>query len=71
MSVHEAIRRWRALPPEEQRRQMLALIPEKVARSMAFEGEPVPPEWLEEQRLGVMSQGKRTRSAKSKSTAQE
>ena len=43
----EAIRRWRQLAPEEQRRISLSRIPRKVARSMAFEGEPVDEEMLE------------------------
>ena len=49
MTIHEAIRRWRALTPEEQRRLRLQRIPQKVARSMAFEGEPAPPGWVEAQ----------------------
>lgn len=36
-----AIERWRDLPPQEQARIRLSRLPRKVARSMAFEGEPV------------------------------
>ena len=45
----EAIRVWRALPEEEKRRRRLESIPRKVARSMAFEGEPVDLKVLEAQ----------------------
>jgi uncharacterized protein with von Willebrand factor type A (vWA) domain len=41
MGWKEAIRQWRALPEEERQRRRRASIPRKVARSMAFEGEPV------------------------------
>lgn len=41
MDWKEAIRRWRALPPEERLRREWEQIPENVAQSMAFEGEPV------------------------------
>ncbi|MEA3275610.1 MAG: hypothetical protein U9Q81_10060 [Pseudomonadota bacterium] len=41
------IQRWRQLDPEQQRRIRLSNIPRKVARSMAFEGEPVDHEVLE------------------------
>lgn len=37
---------WQQLSPEEQLRRRLERIPEKVARSMAFEGEPVDVEML-------------------------
>jgi CRISPR-associated endonuclease/helicase Cas3 len=49
----QSIREWRALTPEEQRRIRRAQIPRKVARSMAFEGEPVTEAWVEalQQRL--------------------
>lgn len=43
----EAIRLWRALPEEEQRRRRRAALPRKVARSFAFEGEPVDLAMLE------------------------
>jgi hypothetical protein len=42
-----AIERWRKLPLEEQARIRLARLPRKVARSMAFEGEPVDQRMLE------------------------
>lgn len=42
-----AIKRWRSLTPEEQVRVRLASLPRKVARSMAFEGEPVDQRMLE------------------------
>lgn len=41
MTWIESIHRWRALPYQEQQRRRLANLPHKVARSMAFEGEPV------------------------------
>lgn len=43
---HEVTAAWRKLSPEEQLRRRLESIPEKVARSMAFEGEPVDVEML-------------------------
>jgi hypothetical protein len=43
----EDVRRWRQLPSEEQLRISLRRIPRKVARSMAFEGEPVDERMLE------------------------
>ena len=43
----EAIRLWRALPEEEQRRRRRAALAPKVARSCAFEGEPVDLAMLE------------------------
>lgn len=39
---------WRKLTAEEKRRIRLSRIPRKVARSMAFEGEPVDEKMLEE-----------------------
>jgi hypothetical protein len=42
MTWKDNLTRWRALPPEEKLRLRLEAIPAKVARSMAFEGEPVP-----------------------------
>ncbi len=39
---------WRKLTAEEQHRIRLSRIPRKVARSMAFEGEPVDETMLEE-----------------------
>ncbi len=41
------IQRWRNLTAEQQRRIRLSRIPGKVARSMAFEGEPVDRAMLE------------------------
>ncbi len=41
------IEQWRKLPAAEQQRVRLAAIPRKVARSMAFAGEPVDQEMLE------------------------
>ncbi|NEV60662.1 hypothetical protein [Thiorhodococcus minor] len=40
---------WRKLSPEEKRRIRLARIPRKVARSMAFAGDPVDETMLEEE----------------------
>ena len=45
-----AIQAWRALTPEQQQAERLRQIPVKVARSMAFEGEPVPEGWVDAQR---------------------
>ena len=47
MDWKQAIEHWRRLTPKEQRRIRLANLPRKVARSMAFEGEPVDPTMLE------------------------
>lgn len=47
MAWKQAVARWRKLPVSEQRRIRLARIPRKVARSMAFEGEPVNQKMLE------------------------
>lgn len=38
---------WQALPEENRRDQAWAQVPQSVAASMAFEGEPVDPTWLE------------------------
>ncbi len=43
----EAINHWRSLPLAEQQRRRLASLPRQVARSMAFEGEPVDQAMLE------------------------
>jgi hypothetical protein len=43
------IARWRALPAKEKLRQRWECIPAQVARSMAFEGEPVSETALKEQ----------------------
>lgn len=45
----QAIRDWRALPPREQYRRSIIGIPQRTARSMAMEGDPVSLEVLEEQ----------------------
>jgi CRISPR-associated protein Csb2 len=45
----ESIARWRQLPESEKYRLRVLSIPRKLARSMAFEGEPVPIEMLEAQ----------------------
>lgn len=47
MDWKEVIEQWRRLPADERRRISLSRIPGKVARSMAFEGEPVDPRMLE------------------------
>jgi hypothetical protein len=41
MTAKENITRWRSLSTEEKLRLRREAIPQKVARSMAFEGEPV------------------------------
>jgi hypothetical protein len=50
MDRKQVVARWRKLPVSEQRRIRLARIPRKVARSMAFEGEPV------NQKIGMCQQ---------------
>ena len=54
MDWKQIIERWRNLTQEEQARIRLASLPRKVARSMAFEGEPVDQRILEREldRLG-------------------
>jgi hypothetical protein len=47
MDWQQVTRRWQGLPPEEQLRIRLSGIPRRVARSMAFEGEPVDERPLE------------------------
>ncbi len=54
MMESRAIQKWRALTPEAQRRLRLLAIPDKVARSMAFEGEPVSKVWVEAQRSRLL-----------------
>jgi hypothetical protein len=49
MNWIQAVQNWRQIPLEEQRRIRLARLPRKVARSMAFEGEPVDQRMLEEE----------------------
>lgn len=46
MDWRDVVVAWQQLSPEEQLRRRLERIPEKVARSMAFEGEPVDIEML-------------------------
>lgn len=46
MSAIETIRQWRALPPERKLQLRWDAIPLNVARSMAFEREPVPLETI-------------------------
>ncbi|MEO5803120.1 MAG: hypothetical protein ABIR24_06285 [Verrucomicrobiota bacterium] len=46
MSYVDVIVRWRKLPAEEQQRLRWLAIPQQVADSMAFEGEPVDLTWL-------------------------
>jgi hypothetical protein len=60
-----AIHHWRSLPPEEQRGIRRARLPRKVARSMAFEGEPVDQAMLEREldRLTQQSATSKPRSA--------
>lgn len=47
MDWKQIVEQWRRLPPSEQMRIRLSKIPRKVARSMAFEGEPVDQKMLE------------------------
>jgi hypothetical protein len=49
MDWTQTIERRRKLPPEEQAQMRLARLPRKVARSMAFEGEPVDQRMLEQE----------------------
>jgi hypothetical protein len=46
MSYVEVIQRWQRLPEAQQRRLRWQAIPQQVADSMAFEGEPVDLAWL-------------------------
>ena len=55
MDWKQTIERWRDLTPEEQARIRLGSLPRKVARSMAFEGEPVDQRILERE-LGRLGQ---------------
>ncbi len=54
MNWKENIARWRGLTPEEKLRRRWEAIPQKVARSMAFEGEPVTVERI---RAGLARSG--------------
>ena len=47
MDWKQAIKHWRALSPEQQRQIRRQRLPRMVARSMAFEGEPVDQAMLE------------------------
>src|ERR1019366_1130004 len=48
MNWLDTIERWRNLPPQEKARSRWEGIPDRVARSMAFEGEPVSLQALRE-----------------------
>lgn len=56
MDWREAIRHWRSLPADEQRRRRLENLPRKVARSCAFEGEPVDQAMLEAELVRLLAQ---------------
>ncbi len=47
MTWIQAIQKWRAISPDNQRAIRLSHVPAKVAHSMAFEGEPVDQKILE------------------------
>lgn len=49
MNWKQKIAHWRSLQAQEQARIRLARLPRKVARSMAFEGEPVDERMLEKE----------------------
>ena len=49
MNWKQKIAHWRNLQAQEQARIRLARLPRKVARSMAFEGEPVDERMLEKE----------------------
>ena len=46
MTWHQNISQWRKLSPAERKARRWKKVPEQVAASMAFEGEPVDLEWL-------------------------
>ena len=48
MTWQEKINAWRKLRPAQRKAIRLAQAPRQVALSMAFEGEPVDWQWLEE-----------------------
>ena len=48
MDWKENVARWRRLSAEQKLQLRWDSIPESVARSVAFEGEPVDRQWLEE-----------------------
>lgn len=43
------MQKWRKLTPQQQRQARLRRLPRKVARSMAFEGEPVDEKMLQKE----------------------
>lgn len=49
MTWQDKLRALRALPPETRQRRLWDQIPQSVAESMAFEGEPVSLQLLREQ----------------------
>lgn len=49
MDWKQVVEQWRKLSAQEQLRVRLSRIPRKVARSMAFEGEPVDEKMLEDE----------------------
>jgi hypothetical protein len=53
---------WRKLSPEQKRAVRLSRIPRKVARSMAFEGEPVDEKMLEEELQRLIEAGAKQRT---------
>ena len=58
MTWIQAIQRWQTLSPDNQRAIRLSHVPTKVARSMAFEGEPVDLKMLEAKLASlIMPQG--------------
>jgi len=61
MDWQEVIRRWRALHPAEKKARRLEAIPRSVAQSMAFEGSPLPPQWLAEQQRIFDARARRVR----------
>lgn len=56
MDWKQAIEHWRALSPEQQRQIRRQRLPRKVARSMAFEGEPVDQKMLEDELVRLTQQ---------------
>jgi hypothetical protein len=46
MEWSERLAEWRKLSPEEKQIRRIRAIPQSVARTMAFEGEPISPETL-------------------------
>jgi len=62
MSWIKSIEEWRALTPEQQREICRRRLPGKVARSMAFEGEPVDQKMLEEELVPLTESGAKSSS---------